>query len=383
MRKANIMHLMASRQDQLYGGDTVVLSILKGIDRNRFNCVVVAFSPEDEKDKPRLLKLVEQSGAKTDIVYLKNKFDVEAIGALNKLFKKYDIDVLHTHDYKSNLFGLVATLFSRVKSVTTIHGWLGFTPIKGQFKAKMYAWLDGIVTKWFDRVVAVSERINDILKQNGYSQKKTKLIYNALDTERFISQEDMNLKQELSISSDVKIIGTSSRLTEEKGHCYLLEAAARVFKQYPDAVLLIVGDGQLRGALEILGEKLNISDKMIFTGYCDNVVPYLNIMDVFVSASVWEGFGLSLLEAMSCGLPVVASNVGIVPEFVKDRASGLVVEPKDVEGIAKAIVELIDSKLFADNLGTAAQQAVRERFSLKSMIAGYEDVYLELSEAGK
>jgi glycosyltransferase involved in cell wall biosynthesis len=174
-----------------------------------------------------------------------------------------------------------------------------------------------------------------------------------------------------------QIVGVVARLEPEKGHPTLLEAWPGVVRAVPDAYLLVVGEGSRREELEALARTLRIAHRVVFTGRRDDVPAVTAALDVAVLPSYREAQGLSVLEAMALSRPVVASNVGGIPEMITDGVTGLLVPPHDAAALAGAIIRLLTDHPYADLLARAGHDLVHERFCVERMVASVEAIYDE------
>ena len=185
----------------------------------------------------------------------------------------------------------------------------------------------------------------------------------------------MTIRESLSIEAQSQIIGTVGMLAPVKDHITLLKAANKVVRVRPDVVFLIVGGGELEGALKAEADKLGIENNVRITGFRNDVGSLLHVMDIFVLSSVSEGLPLCLLEAMASGKPVVATNVGGNPEIVVNGETGFLVPPRDPDSLAASILSLLQDRRLASHFGMNGQRRVSERFRLERMIHSYHELY--------
>jgi glycosyltransferase involved in cell wall biosynthesis len=205
------------------------------------------------------------------------------------------------------------------------------------------------------------------------------VIDNGIDLQRFSNQKRNNLlKEYFGIKGKSKVIGTIARLTKEKGHIYLIEAAKNILSVFPDTIFLIVGDGNERDRLEKQVMKLGLKDKVIFTGKRKDIIDILSIIDIFVLPSITEGLPIALLEALASRLPVVATNVGAVSKVIIDRETGLLTEPRSPELLSNAILELLSNWERAEQFGYQGYRKVEKEFSAKAMAEQYFDFYRKI-----
>jgi len=297
----------------------------------------------------------------------KGKIDFHAIRLIRKFIKKNNIQIVHSHGYKSNLLSRCATLGLSVGNVATCHNWLG-----DDSKMKFYAALDRLILKGFDSIITVSDEVSQKVLESGISARKVRSIRNGLDLDIFCAtKEYRNIREGLQIPVKNKVIGTVGRLSQEKGHRLLLDVGNRIIKQYPDVTFLIIGDGPLRGELQ---KEFN-SSPFIFTGLRNDLPALYSIMDIFVLPSLTEGLPMVLLEAMASRLPVIASRVGSIPDVIQDKKTGFLVSPGGSEEIKKAILYCIENYEEAKDIGNKGFERVNANFSSAQMAREYAKVY--------
>ena len=234
-----------------------------------------------------------------------------------------------------------------------------------------------------DVVTIVSQKASEtMLKSKTASANKLLVIYNGIDLNKFIFQDKKarkEIRKELNLKKDDKVLISIGRLFKAKGYPYLIEAIKILKSKYPDIKLLIIGEGEEKNKLETQTRELNLEKNIFFLGRKENVSNCLNASDIFVLASLWEGFGLAIVEAMACGLPVITTNVGGIPEIIQDKISGLLVDPKDSEILAQKIDYLLnldaDSK---ERFALKGRKIVEQKFPLEKMMTKYEELYYKL-----
>lgn len=300
----------------------------------------------------------------------RGKFSLATILRLRNYLKDNNIEIIHSHGYKSNFYAFCASVALPVRLVSTCHNWLG-----DSVKNKFYASLDRFILRHFDKVVAVSGEVNDKIIESGIAQQKVELVHNGIYIGSFSkSRMGSEIKKEFGISDCYPIIGTVGRLSREKGHRHLLNIASGIIDDYPKAVFLIIGDGDLRDELE---NEFG-SSAVIFTGIRRDVSELYQAMDFFVLPSLTEGLPMVLLEAMASFLPVVATKVGDVPRVVTNRHSGYLCEAGNEKELDLALRLLITDRNTASMMGTAGREKVKNEFSSRTMAQHYIDIYLRL-----
>ncbi|MBI4844948.1 MAG: glycosyltransferase family 4 protein [Candidatus Omnitrophica bacterium] len=357
--------------DVILGAEAVIVNIARYIDKDRIEPIVVCFTENPQKKLP-LLEAVKIYGINTQKIELLFKFDViSGIIKLMKLIKKYEVDILHSHDYKSDFFVYLLRFFIKVKVITTVHGWIG-----NNWKVRIYEFFDSRLIKNFDKIIVVFGTLERELLKKRFQKEKLGVISNACDAKGLqprLTKEDIYTS--LKIDKTYKVIGTVGRLSPEKGHKYFIEAAHKIANIYPKVQFIIIGDGVLRQKLVKYAKELGMESKIFFVGFWPNVADYLGIFDVFVLPSLKETFGLSLLEAILMERPVISTPVGIAEEIITKGETGFLVPIKDVSALTNAIIALLDDEVFAKNLARKAKICAEKKFSIGKMINGYEEIY--------
>jgi glycosyltransferase involved in cell wall biosynthesis len=288
---------------------------------------------------------------------------------LRKMIHAEQISVIHAHEFAMNSYGSILSAIAGVPVITTVHG-------KNYYHEKWrrrFAYR--LIARW-SRMVAVSEDIrNFLITQVGIKQDHVLTIRNGIDVKAYAGRfgEDRAQTKERR----EYVIGSVGSLYPVKGHTYLLKAFAIVHKTQPDVICKIAGRGHLLAQLQAEVADLGIANQVEFLGLRDDIPQFLQGIDVFVLPSLSEGLPLSILEAMAAGKPVIATNVGGVSEVVQDRRTGFIVPPKDPEGLANRILQVMADQSMAEALGRAGREKVERDFSLNTMTKQYEALYEE------
>ena len=284
-------------------------------------------------------------------------------------------DVVHTHNLFAHVYGAAAARVARVPVVvSTKHGWRWYRLLHSRTVAR-YAW--GLA----DMVVTVSRGMRQgFIDAHRYPPAKARYILNGVNTARFRPVQgdyEMERKRVLNITGS-PLLGTVGRLVEDKGISTLLDAFATLRHDLPGASLVVVGDGPYRHALETRAHALGISDSVFFLGMRSDLASLYPVLDLFVLPSYTEGISMTILEAASCELPIVATDVGGTPEIVEDGRTGRLAPPRDPRALAEAIRDQWRNIESAHTMGRAARDFVIRRFSLDRMAREYIDLYQEI-----
>lgn len=224
------------------------------------------------------------------------------------------------------------------------------------------------------QVIAVGEKVKENLVDfYGVPKKQVTVIHNAIKP--FI--ENIVPVKELQGAKDngYTLVGNIGRLSEQKGMTYFIQAAAKVRKKYPKTRFYIIGSGELEDELKIEAEKLQLGDSLFFLGYRSDIQNVMAQLDFVVLSSLWEGFPLTPIEAFSVGKTVVATDVDGTPEIVKNDSNGILVKARDVDGLAEAMIEMIEDGRKRERFETVAYKRYEEEFSFEKMGKSYLDFY--------
>ncbi len=353
-----------------FGAEKVMLQLSRSLSDSGYEVYAQVLGSSTGAHK-EVVRAAEAAGLKTGFFECRGKFDVTAIKRLRGFIKNESIDIVHSHGYKSNFYGWVAAYGLKVKSVTTCHNWLS-----KDMKMKFYEIIDKHLLRSFDKVIAVSANLREEILAAGVPLDKVMLIENGIDIEAYASMPQVPVtKGSLGIHDNDLVIGSVGRLSEEKGHEYLIRAFKEITEKMPQCRLLIVGDGPLRESLELLARSLEIQDKVIFTGTRDDIPDLLGMIDIFVMPSLTEGMPMALLEAMAAKKAIIASRVGQIPEIIENEYTGCLVPSQDVGSLSRTIAGLMGALEKRKILGNKAYEKVKRDFSAQKMAQRYEILY--------
>jgi len=351
-----------------YGAEAVAVSLSAHLARLGNRAVLGVFH---NVHNPHL-EIVERAasrGVAVEIIPCQGKLDWRAVRAVRRCVADHDIDVVHTHGYKSDFYAYLA-LHSSKPLVATCHTWNSDT-----LSLRVYSGLDRVLLRRFDRIVAVSQPIADILLQSGVRREKVKVIANGIEVERYESAPP-SLRRELRGNGTV-VVGLVGRLAAQKGPEFFLRAAKEVVARYPQTLFVLVGSGPLREHLEAQARELEIAEHTVFAGQRNDMPEVYASLDIFVLPSLYEGLPIALLEAMASRKPVIATPVGAVPQVIQHERTGLLVQPQNPSALCEAMCRLIADCSFRQQLADNGYRLVREHFSMESMTQDHLRLYQE------
>jgi glycosyltransferase involved in cell wall biosynthesis len=327
----SITHLRSSTG--LYGAEQVVLELCQQQSASRFNPRLVVFHPTGAGE-PELIGAARRRGLRVEALPCRGALDPHAVVALRrKLIATCEqgAAVLHCHDYKSVVYGGLASAGLPVARVATLHGWLD-----GGGRLRLYHWLEAKMLRRFKRVCAVSPLIVNQLIEQGLDSALVRRVDNGIDTHRFRPQAASRNRKR----GQFLLVGTAARLSPEKNLGLLIEAVAECRELSLSLHLEIVGEGPERRNLEALVERLELCDQVHFRGAVDTLENWYPRLDAFVLPSLREGMPIAVLEALACGCPVIASNVGAVHELLDGISGCRVIPPNDLQALVDALIKL-------------------------------------------
>ncbi|HOW28489.1 MAG TPA: glycosyltransferase family 4 protein [Elusimicrobiota bacterium] len=310
--------------------------------------------------------LLEKNRIPVTFLNGRNCLDLSVIPAANRFFKDHSFDIVHSHLIWAN--SLAASLKGRNKLIWHDHD-----------TGESMRWFDRAMEKLFvgksDRIVAISDAVAQRIALRCPAQSdRVRVIHNAIRLDVDSGNGAPAAKPPFQKTGPV--VGYLGRLDEpKKGVAVLIRAWPGVLNTHPSAQLVIVGDGAAALDLEILTRQLGLQKSVRFLGEQSDVKSHLAAFDIFVLPSLWEGFGISLLEAMSSSLPVVATRVGGIPEVVADGETGLLVPPGNVQALGEAVSSLLSDPVRAQDMGKKGLARVRGHFDMKMNISQLEKLY--------
>jgi len=362
LRKIRILHIIPNFG--IGGAERLVVNILEAFDRKRFEMAVVSLYSEigtilEREIREKWLK-----------VYYLNKHlgpDLQMIPQLWHLFRTFRPDVVHTHLYVLRYTLLPALLCRIPVCVHTVHNVAQKEVDKiGKFVHWIAFRLTGVLPVSISREVATTVR-------SLYGRAiKTPMIYNGIPTWQFSALPNQQGERE-----DVILLHIG-RFSLQKNHKLLIEAFALALRECPKMRLWLVGDGELRSAVEKLVAEKGLQPQVTFLGIRTDVAELLSQCDIFVLSSDWEGMPLTVLEAMATGRAVISTSAGGVPELVEDGVNGILVPLGDAEALAKAFLRLADESELCQHMGQEGQKRACKCFDITRCAREYEALYLNL-----
>ncbi len=357
------------------GGERAFAQIINGLDKETYEAYVACLPSGEFTERIKRSAIILPFD-------LRNRFDFTKIFQLVKIIRQKNIEIIHSQGARADFFARVA---ARLASVPALVSTIAM-PVEGfdvgSIKKIIYIVLDRFSERFVDRYIVVSEALRKrLIEKHKIPSKKIVKIYNGVeidsDASRLMPDVRKKIMEELMIPENAMLAGTIGRLVWQKGLIYFIQAIKEINARWKmqDVRYLIVGEGKERNNLEQIINKLGLSDKVIFTGFCNDIKEILYSLDVFVLPSIREGQPIALLEAMATGTPIVATDIEGVNETIVDGITGILVPPKNPSALAEAIVCLLKDKKKAQEMGQAGRMVVEEKFNLKDKMEQHKRLY--------
>jgi glycosyltransferase involved in cell wall biosynthesis len=351
----------------MYGAESVILNLARTLNSNGNQCLLAIFA-NSANENHELHEIAVKHGIKTFLVPCTGRVDRKAISCIRALIRETGAEVVHCHGYKADIYAYLALRNHGIPLISTCHNWLDT-----DFLVYAYGVLDRLVLKRFARVVAVSDAVRQRLLRHNVPSCRIEFIRNGIETAPFALVQKISSFE----TSEPPVVGLVGRLGKEKGIDVFLEAAACVRSEVPFAKFIVVGDGPDRKKLQNLIDTLGIAASVSMVGRREDMPAVYRSFDIMVSSSRQEGLPMAILEAMACGLPLIATAVGEVPSVVRDGETGILVSPDDPQILASAILDLLRDSEKRRLLGSAARQLIMTEYSAERMANEYVLVYRE------
>jgi glycosyltransferase involved in cell wall biosynthesis len=363
----NVLHLRDT--DRVCGpGKTIIETACAAAPD--FNHTIGLFLLNREKTNP-YQEAATRRGVAVVPLRSAHQFDPRIVATIIRIVKAHRIDLIHSHEYKSDLLAWAVSRVHHIPMMTTIHGW-----IRHSAKRRLYVKAAQSVLRSFSRVVAVSAETKAAILACGVPEHKIAVIHNGIVAENYRRENHPQgvFRQRFGLPAGAPLIGYVGRLSQEKGQRDLLTAAAHLLPSHPDVWIALIGDGPDRDTLQRQAESLGIAHRVVFTGHLADVRPAFRDLDVLALTSYTEGFPNVVLEALCMETPVVANDVGGVREIVENGVTGTLLPPGSPHLIAQALARYLDAPEWARTLALQGRRVVHERFTFRARVAKEESL---------
>lgn len=356
------------------GAEQHLLTLLPGLCSHGVDArLILLFDPK--RPMTEYAAALEAKGVPVEALPIRHHADVTVLTRLMSRFRQQQPNAVHTHLIHADLYGIIAARLSGVRAIlTSRHNDDAF---RSRWSVRM---LNAALWRGVHAGIGISEAITRFsIDVEGAPADRMHTIHYGVD----VSQPPLDrgtarraLIQELGLPESARLVGMACRLVEQKGVAYAIDAFGRIAAEFPDAHLLIAGEGRLRAALEMQAAPL--AERVRFLGWRGNIPAYMSALDVLLAPSLWEGFGLVLLEAMAQQTPIIASAVSAIPEIVIDGETGRLVPARDAAALAEALRGLLADSAYRQHLGLVGRDRLEIAFSAATMVQRTLAVYQSL-----
>lgn len=362
------------------GPGLLLFSIIQEMQRaSILECYTVALS----RGGP-LQERFQTLGVPATVIGMRSIYDIAALCRLIRYLKRERFKLLHTNLIRADIIGRMAARLAGIPIIVTtehgIHTW----DVRGRTVKRLVRLLYRLTARFTDRIIAVSDFVDQDLRRNGIAGAKIKRIYNGIDADRYhpLPQEQRReLHPYLADWQVQSLVGIVGNMVALKGHAWCVQAIPAIIAQHPDTLFVFAGAGPLRQEIEQMVRSLGVEKHVRFTGHLSALLPRLiRSLDVLIQPSLVESFGLTVVEAQACGVPVVATRVGGLPEIVTDGETGFLVPPEDPAALAEKVNILLSDPTLAQTMGGKGREKVLAQFQIQQTASAYEEMYRQLAQ---
>jgi len=375
INKKRILHIQLL--PLLSGVQNVMLNLITNLDSDEFE-----FSVISAPDGPLVNKLKELKIKHYQVPGLVRKISLKDLFVLIRIYKicrMGKFDIVHTHSSKTGFIGRISARFAGIKVVIhTIHGF-PFNPFQPLPKQIFFELLEKIAAFFCDRAISVNKTERQLaIEKHIIPEKKILTIYNGIGE---ASPHSEIFREEFGFHKDDKIFGSVCRFSKQKNIISMIKIAIEIVEANDKIKFVFIGDGELWEDVKRMVRAKNLSAEILLPGWKSNVADWLAFFDVFVLYSLWEGLSLSILEAMSAGLPIIASDIKGNNELVKNGYNGFLVKIGNKDSFVKNILWISTHDRERDEMGKNSLKLVREKFALNRFIESYKNLYINLYQS--
>jgi len=368
-KKLKRIHVLRLRDSYRVGGpEKTILGTASNINCERFKFTLASF--EEANSKNEFIEAAKELNVSILTIWNEYFFDPRTVRYMANYLQLNEVDIFHGHDYKSRYLGYLAARKTGVHKIATVHGWIQNTK-----KDIMYTLVDKMLLKKYEKIIVVSWDLKKKLQNIGIKEEKIILLHNAVEIKSKYINRNGSLRRELGIEGSDIIVATVGRLSKEKGMEDFIEAAAIALKKNRNITYLIIGEGPEERVLQKIVNNNGLGNRIKFLGYRNDMESIYPEIDILVLASYTEGLPKVIIEGLAYERPVIATSVGGVPEVIIDNETGILIQPRAPEMLAKEIELLIYNENRRKHLGRNGKILIEKDFNLKTRTEKLEEIY--------
>lgn len=378
--KMKILHLISGGDTG--GAKTHVITLLKRLMKNGINvellCIIEGVFAKEARE----------SGIKVKIIKQKSRYDINTIFKIRNYIKSEKFDLVHCHGARANYLAFFVKIMLKIPFITTIHSDYKLDFKDSFYKQAVFMPINAIAIRSFDYILAVTNAFKIMLIQRGIDEKKITVIYNGINIDEFdlskIKPKNDFLKEyNIKYDENCIYIGIAARLQIVKGIKYLLEASNEILKTNKNIVVLIAGNGLLEKSIKEFINENNISNNVKLLGFVKDINSFYNAIDINILTSNSESFPYCLLEGARLKKPTIATNVGGIPEMIKNNETGLLIKPFSSKDIVDKINEFIHDMQKIEKFGQKFYEDICDNFSDEKMAKTHIQIYNKIIKSVK
>ena len=374
-RLVTVCHLIASA---FAGGpEKQIVELSRHLVARGHQVVIGSF--RENRPSVEVIDRAREAGLPTFLIDTKSPFSPGAVGQLRRHLAEFGVGVLVTHGYKPNLIGYLGRRGTGVIQVPLVRGYTG-----EDWKVRLYEGFDKRLLRRFPHVLCVSDGTRQLLTRLGVDQGRIGVLHNAVDCE--LEFEPIDVRAEFGFPPESRVLVAAGRLSPEKGHRFLVEAMRILVQGHPEVYAVVLGSGREESRLRAQIQESGLEGRVVLGGFRSDVMRVLSAADVVVNPSLTEGLPNVILEAMSVGVPVVATDVGGVSELVIPGETGWLVDAADErqlpENLATSVAEVMSDAQLPRDRAARALARIRTEFSFAAQADRFQEFFHELLPAG-
>ncbi|OUS25788.1 glycosyltransferase [Gammaproteobacteria bacterium 45_16_T64] len=355
-----------------YGAERWILALAKNLDSEHINCDL-AVTVEPGNNDLEISKHYKKLDKNVYEIPMSGRFDLSVISKLCKLIREKNIDIIHTHGYKSDILGLIAARLTGIKALATPHGFENAE----DWKLRTYIGIGNQFLRWFDSLAPLSKQLCKDLQQIGVADKKVTYIQNGVDLDE-VDQQRLRTDNPIIAKKTKKRVGFLGQMISRKNIFDLLDIFDELSREHDDVELVLLGDGEQRAELEEYTKTLPSKENIQFLGFRDDRLEWLQSFDIFVMTSTLEGIPRCLMETMAMGIPVAAYDIAGIDQLITSKEAGLLAPLGDKQGLKAHWEAILFDSNVASNLSEHARAYVLDNFSGRRMAREYTQLFKEI-----
>lgn len=367
--KIRILHVAQSAG----GVDRYIRMLLSYLDKSRFENIVVLSQDFKEEDYIDIADKFEQVKMQREIGWA----DIDTIRKIRTLIKKYQPDIVYAHSSKAGAVARIADIGFSNHCVYNPHGW-AFNMLTSH--RKLYKMIEKAASLFCEKIVCISEYEKEVALRNHIcSKNKLQVIFNGVDINAYEKKKGTEAGGEIpGMDKEAFVVGMAARLTVGKAPDVFVKAAKLIKEKFPDSVFLLVGDGDMKTEICEYAGKNGLENSLFITGWVPNPMDYIELFDVAVLTTRWEGFGLVLPEYMLAGKPVIATKAGAVPDVIENEWNGLLVDVDDFHAVYESVKRIREDSALCQKLITNGKNIVYRRFDVRRTAQEHELLFRKM-----